>query len=367
MTNSTEVQCLLVDPPADAITVASHPPPPLFTQTKNSAGEANIRPKVKGFLFNHRARDPTLARAVSAPVEAIKISENILRVPAGTFPGTDSVTSQTNCGIESSPSLTAIDESMSVGKKDQNTLHSDAVDTRKEQEIFHANIRTREHATNILPNAAEEASIRERNTRGTKEGNAPCVGAAASASEETAAAEEMDFSPGESVVVLPASRSKQVMMAAPAASVKSTEVRNEGGATIVLQHPNACKRKPSSSESHEEVVHKLLLPPDYVAPGGTAVPNDAFLSHRSKVRAVVFSRPHKHQPRKRRGRQAQEVELPGPGDYNVTGERVGWQRERVAPVVAPTRYCQLQLTVPKQANAPCLTCESVVWGMILYE
>lgn len=70
--------------------------------------------------------------------------------------------------------------------------------------------------------------------------------------------------------------------------------------------------------------------------------NDAILSHRSRVRVVIFSRPHTHRSRSKRngGSDGEGESIPGPGEYDI-GRGIDQGGPAVAtPSFAPTRYGQ---------------------------
>lgn len=90
---------------------------------------------------------------------------------------------------------------------------------------------------------------------------------------------------------------------------------------------------PLKAPRQQDMQAKLL-----VDAAATGVPSDAFLSHRSKVRAVVFPRPHTHRARKKTVDPGGMGDLrPGPGQYDVGGS-VGWGGCTGAALVAPKRY-----------------------------
>lgn len=84
----------------------------------------------------------------------------------------------------------------------------------------------------------------------------------------------------------------------------------------------SCNEPRRQQESQQRQTQKCPASAPAVTPASGANTNDAILSTRPKVRAVVFPRPHTHKPRERpAGRRARgsEVGLPGPGQYDVAG------------------------------------------------
>lgn len=98
--------------------------------------------------------------------------------------------------------------------------------------------------------------------------------------------------------------------------------------------------EPEKGDSTERGRHNHLLSPP------AAGPNDAILSQRSRIRSVVFSRPHTNQSRREQPPMGIEgAGGPGPGHYDVqksgTRERVGLGTLSFAP----KRYCNVWFVV----------------------
>lgn len=109
--------------------------------------------------------------------------------------------------------------------------------------------------------------------------------------------------------------------------------RNSG--TPMVSSLNSTALEPEKYQLKEGGTNSHLLPPP------TAGSNDAILSHRSRVRTVVFSRPHSSQPRRKKEPITGGGEGPGPGHYDV---QVSGARKRAAvrtPSVAPKRCCYI--------------------------
>lgn len=128
------------------------------------------------------------------------------------------------------------------------------------------------------------------------------------------------------------SASKQQQRATTASSLLSSgqpQARVTGAATTRTQQD-----LPQPQPVPSRTVAAVAAGSDSIVAG------DEFLSHRSKVRAVVFPRPHTHQARKRPAepRGLERVGgAPGPGEYHVGGGACdGWGGAgRKGPLVAP--------------------------------
>lgn len=129
-----------------------------------------------------------------------------------------------------------------------------------------------------------------------------------------------------------------------------TASRCEGGEGLMVLLRQ--QQQPRAQQQHNTQQHRPQCPPPPTPPPPTSAVRSApatngttgetfFLSHRPKVRAVVFPRPHTHQARKRPARRpgdGREGDLPGPGEYDVGGGGGSvWGEGARGPCVAPKR------------------------------
>ncbi|CAM9839265.1 unnamed protein product, partial [Ectocarpus sp. 12 AP-2014] len=305
-----------------------------------SSAEAITRPRVKGFQLSRRARDPTLARAESAATAVIAIAERRARAPWSTVSAGGSV--------GRSPCETTRDggDSTEASQKGDRQTALWEVGGPGEGAVPEVGGEESQAAGTAgavgVPAAVfdGEAEMVTGSPGGTPAGNATTAprepAAVAQTGEDDSAHEKPPVLPAcqqpEDEAVTSASKQpERATTASPLLSSGEPQARVAGEATTMNQQ-DLPQPQPAPSRTAAAAA----------AGSDSIVTGDEFLSHRSKVRAVVFPRPHTHQARKRpagpRGLE-REAGAPGPGDYHVGGDACdGWGGAgRKGPLVAPKR------------------------------
>lgn len=311
----------------------THSTPHLPARYLTSSGEAITRPRVKGFQLSRRARDPTLARAESAAKAVIAIAEGRARAPCST------VSAGSNSRSPCATTRQNGDDSTEASQEgDQQTALSE-VRGSGDGAVSEEGEDGQAVATAVVSDG--EAEVVTESRGGTPAGNtttAPREPAAAAQTEEDDSAHKKPpvqparQQPEDKAVTSASEQRERATTASPLLSSGEPQTRVAGAATTMPQQ-DLPQHQPVPSPTAAAAA----------AGSDSIVTGDEFLSHRSKVRAVVFPRPHTHQARKRppgpRGLE-REGGAPGPGEYDVGGGACdGWGGAgRKGPLVAPKRY-----------------------------
>eukprot|EP00903_Cladosiphon_okamuranus_P012081 g11341.t1 len=357
-----------------------------------SSAEAITYPKVKSFSLSRRARDPSQAKAESAATAAIALAERFARAaPCGTVAGgsTGSPKSGSHAGNtmgvgeegdEKAPQMmpvTTHEGGRALAEGERATSAGAGTPKAMASESAPRPQDGKDIPTAVVPAAAEAgAGIGgdDTITPVLEEGDYEDEGGRCSRAEAAGdLLEDMVVgAPAADAVAGPysgqtAALRKQATTAAVAIEAALGEdegetantpttttsemlpqveesARADGGKGVVVS--------PSTPQRHHKQIHqnrppqrRTPAPANIPAPGANSS-NDAILSNRHRVRAVVFPRPHTHKPRRRPATRARgnELGLPGPGQYDVGGGGSGgggggggWGAAARGPLVAPKR------------------------------
>lgn len=361
--------------------------------------EATTRPRLKGFLLSGRARDPVLAREESAAAAAITIAR---KRAADVRQATVSVVAtfgptandDTDVGDSSVAATNGVHPVAFSGQQEREETVASQSGANKNQESSAAARAAAPSATlqnAVAAYASSSSGLTVTNTvvarRGGGEGGEGREGRISEYSSGTPACAvdlEERSCPNSAAPGSPSTPT----LTAPGGGDTGTDSRgsekdgdgNDGlpprGATqsrAGMEMPQAGlpdrrSRAPwvQRREDHVTVFEKFRESPSLPSPSSPPRPqekgdnvvqqkqqglapvtatadSDALLSHRLRVRAVNFSRPHTHQARKRKGRGVDKKKgaTPGPGEYNVGGLGFRCREEAGAgggATIAPRRY-----------------------------
>ncbi|CAM9870084.1 unnamed protein product, partial [Pylaiella littoralis] len=294
-----------------------------------SSAEVLTLPKVKGFFFSRRARDPVQARAESAATALLVMAERFPRAPCSTVDCGSSGGSPSNDCIKSS--ATRVDEE--DGRNPALPVIGDDGDEPSPEAAAASLV-----AGSAAMAAPTRASDKLASSGVVKESRCvPPAAAAATAGVEADGGTTGDDTP----------QSKQATAGNTGGLREATTV-----ASPTLSATAEEAAAPRAQQQHNTQQHRPQCPPLPTPSPPTSAVRSApatngttgetfFLSHRPKVRAVVFPRPHTHQARKRPARRpgdGREGDLPGPGEYDVGGAGGSvWGEGARRPCVAPKR------------------------------
>lgn len=311
-------------------------PPPRAHLT--SSAEAITRSRVKGFQLSRRARDPTLARAESAATAVIAIAERRARAPFSTVSvegsGNHAPCTTTRSGGDSTEASqkggrqTVLSE---VGGPGEGAVIEKVDESQAAATAAAAGV-----PAAVFDGEAEMVTEIPGRTPAGNVATAPREPAAAAQTEEEDVAHKKPpvltarQQPQDKAVTSTSKQRERTTTTSPLLSSGEPQARARGAATTTtpqdLPQPQPVPSRTAAAAAGSDSI----------------VTGDDFLSHRSKVRAVVFPRPHTHQARKRpAGSRGMEREggAPGPGEYHVgRGACDGWGGAGgKGPLVAPKR------------------------------
>lgn len=264
-----------------------------------------VRPRLKGFHLSRRARDPELARVESVAAAAKAIGRRMRdSTPAASQPaggdvrGMDVIKEGTGdpTRVHSETPSALCQESGEIGGEDQRDPRS--LITKTTDSCPTAAVKNRDEDAYGKASAVS-MSIGSKDALGAEEEEKTTLVVKATASTTTHKAEKS---------------LKTVTATARCGSVCDT--------TMPAQALDRCSKSGDA--------RNRALP--------AADPCDAVLSHQSRVRSVVFPRPHAHQARRASRRRGEISVSPGPGQYEVG--LGGFGRKNMsgrAPMLAPLR------------------------------
>ncbi|CAM9543124.1 unnamed protein product, partial [Sphacelaria rigidula] len=267
-------------------------------------GEAIIRSKPKGFTMTRRARDPEVARTESVKMACVAKTARYVRAPASTVGCSVAVDAETTAdGVGAGE--TAHEESASAthGSSDgvmmPNEGDPDVVEMttcgRSNLGVNHPQVLP---PTSMVGGAATATKGQARIVSVSTTENETCAHAAPAASRQN-----------------PRKVAQKPGIRTPCATeiISGASERGRG----MSPDPRPPARSPPSRTESEKVDAPEPL---------RLSPNDAILSQRARVRAVVFPRPHTHHPRRKHMlMKTGGMGVPGPGQYDVMEKRT-WER-----------------------------------------
>lgn len=241
-----------------------------------------VRPRLKGFHLSQRARDPEVARVESVAAAAIAIGRRARGVSPGSVTGCAALTANQPAGGDIR--CTDVIEKRTGDSEAPSALRQEA------DEIGGEGKRDPQNLIAKTTESSPTAVVKNRDEDENANGNTSVVSVSISSKDTLGplgAEEEKNTPPVEKAI---ASTTMHKAEKTPETATVAARCESVCDTTTPAQVLDRCSKS-----------------------------SDTVLSHRSRVRSVVFSRPHTHQARKASRRRGEISVSPGPGQYEVVG------------------------------------------------
>lgn len=245
---------------------------------------------MKGFHLRRRARDPELARVESVAEAAKAIGRRTRGFSLGSVTGCAALTASEPAGGDI--------HGTDVIKKGTGDSETPCALRQEADEIGGEGRRDPQRLIAKTTESCPTAAIENRDGDEDANGKASADAESISSKDALGAVEEINTPPAVKAI---ASATTHKAEKAPETVTAAARCGSVCDTTTPAQVLERC--------SKSSVARNQALP--------AADPCDTVLSHRSRVRSVIFSRPHTHQARKASRRRGEISVSPGPGQYKV--------------------------------------------------